>query len=72
MAAQFAGDMDFGPGADIDAVVSKLGGTVTFQDFWDLESTTDGSDQIDAPVLLRFSSLRIPPLIATDSPSLMS
>lgn len=49
MAAQFAGDMDFGPGADIDAVVSKLGGTVTFQDFWDLESTTDGSIKIDAP-----------------------
>jgi Zn-dependent peptidase ImmA (M78 family) len=49
MAAQFAGDMSFGPGGDIDAVVKNLGGKVTFQDFWDLDSTADGSIKIDAP-----------------------
>lgn len=48
LAAQFAGDMAFGSGGDLDAVVGNLGGTIAYQDFWELESSADGSIKVDA------------------------
>jgi Zn-dependent peptidase ImmA (M78 family) len=49
LAERFAVDVGFLPGADIEAIVAKLSGKITYQDFWDLEDTTDGSIVIDGP-----------------------
>lgn len=47
LAEKFSDEIGYNPGDDLDAVVTKLGGRVTYQDFWELESTEDGSIQID-------------------------
>jgi predicted transcriptional regulator len=42
-----AKQLKFEPGGDIRDVVSRLGGRIEYQDFWELDQSTSGSIEID-------------------------
>lgn len=49
LAEQFAEQLGFQPGGDLEPVLAALGGRLAYKDFWDIDSTDSGSIRVDGP-----------------------
>jgi len=47
LAANLARSLEYKPGDRLDPIVDKLGGKISYHDFWSLEDSTSGSIRID-------------------------
>ena len=47
LAEQFASEIAFTPGRDIASVVESLGGSIAYEDFWNLEKSDSGSIRVE-------------------------
>ncbi|MBF0283423.1 MAG: ImmA/IrrE family metallo-endopeptidase [Magnetococcales bacterium] len=47
LAESVARQLEYKPGTPMPPIVEQMGGKIIFQNFWDLDSTMDGSIQID-------------------------
>lgn len=53
LAESFGQQVGYEPGMDLSTVVESLGGSIEYKDFWDLQDSSSGSIEIDAPTKFR-------------------